>query len=41
MKLKSGSVFLHFVYVLINFLLNEEGIKAKGSRKDYVRNAME
>ena len=26
--------------MLINFVLNEEDIKAKGSKKDYMRNAM-
>ena len=33
-----GNVFLHIVSVLINFVLNEEGIKVKGSRKDYMKN---
>ena len=33
-----GNAFLHFESVLINFVLNEEGIKAKGSGKDYVKN---
>ena len=40
MILMLRNVFLHFVSVLINFVLNEEGIKAKRSRKYDVRNVM-